>query len=164
MKFFKPEVVSLWNHSNPLGSDKTKEDVEWDASQDAYEAHFTQIADELPRSVRYFTECVLFNELVISLPKPSGYLRGENYTVVTANNTDKQMHILTYVLEQPPAITVHEGPGFDPPASDGVWLYDEFSVTEDGLFRHNVLFSNGSELEIRFKSLHWHQAAIELQG
>ncbi len=165
MRFFKPDMVNQWNKLDLTGENKAKHDREWDEAQDAYDAHFLRVADDLPRSVRHLNEdCVLFNEAVVSLPRATGFKTGDVYAVVTSSDKDSQLHVLTYTLESPPTIVQHEGDGFDPPALDGVWLYDEFLITEDGHYQHNVLFSNGAELEVKFKTLHWYQADIELQG
>lgn len=168
MKYFTAEIVN----NDVRGANKEVSDREWEDAQDEYDRHYARLADSLPASVRRFNEvAVLHNESVVSLPHATdvegrvvGYQRDSEYTVVTAHRADQLLHILTYVLEKPPTVRLHEGVGFDPPESGGVWLYDEFDVDDAGLYVHRVLFSNGVELTLTFKTMNWYECAIQEEG
>lgn len=160
MKYYTPEMVNRWN-ADKLGLREVEFGEEWDKAQTDYEASFAQLKD-LPLSVQKLHDsAVLYGERLISLPKPEGYQRGEDYAVVTGESRDGVNHILVYTLEKPPLVTAHEGVGFDPATTPGVWLYDEFGVDGDGNFTHNVIFTNGIELEVVFKSMHWIEALTQ---
>jgi hypothetical protein len=172
VKFYTPEMVNLWNSANPLDEQAhDKFNQEWEDAQDACERHTLDIAEKFPLSVRKFFDCVLHNEAVISLPRALdydgrvvGYAPGDGYTVVTASGLDGLLHVLTYNLELAPRVVYHEGIGFDPADNAAVWLYDEFHLDDAGRFQHNVLFSNGMELIVTFKCMHWHECVMQEEG
>ena len=168
MLYYTPDLVNRWQSDYGEAS-KEVYDQEWDDTQDAYERHFT--TTEFPLSVRKFFNLVLHDELVMSLPKATdvdnnviGYFPNDDYIMVLSNDRDDCVHILTYTLEKPPTIKHHSGHGFDSIESDPVWLYDEFDLDDAGLFRHSVLFSNGMELNVTFKSMHWLECNVINKG
>jgi hypothetical protein len=171
MKFYTAEMVNRWN-SDTLGANKELHDREWDAAQDQYDRHYARIADSLPASVRNFNEtAVLHDETALSLPRELdvegrviGYKRDSEYTIVTLSRADRILHVLSYLLEKPPVVRVHDGQGFDPPDSSSIWLYDEFDVDDAGLFVHRVLFSNGVEMTFTFSNFYWYEAEVREEG
>jgi hypothetical protein len=171
MKFYTAEMVNRWN-GDVLGTNKEVYDREWDETQDQYERHYARLADSFPASVRRFNEiAVLHNESIVALPRTSdaegrvvGYQRDADYTVVTVSRVDQMVHVLTYLLEKPPTVRIHDSGGFDPPENAAVWLYDEFDVDDAGLFIHRILFSNGVELTVTFKTLNWYECSINEEG
>jgi hypothetical protein len=163
MKYYTPEMVNRWN-GDKLGLRQAEFDAEWDKAQTEYEEHFAKLKD-LPLSVQKLHDgAVLYGERLISLPKPEGYQRGEDFVIVTGDERDGVNHILVYTVEKPPVVRVHEGVGFDPATTPGVWLYDEFGVDADGAFTHNTIFTNGIEVEVTFKSMHWIEAVTQESG
>lgn len=167
MKFYTAEMVNRWN-GDILGANKEVYDREWEEAQDSYDRHYAKIADNLPVSARKFCEAVLHNEAVVALPRSVdqegrilGYIRGDDYTVVTVSQRDKTLHVVTYSLEKPPLAKVNDGNGFDPPENSAVWLYDELGVDDAGMFTHNILFSNGVEITVTFKTIHWYEALVQ---
>lgn len=160
MKYYTPDMVNRWN-ADKLGLHQAEFDEEWDNAQTAYEEAFSKLKD-IPLSVQKLHDgAVLYGERAISIPKPDGYHRGEEYVLVTGDEKDGVNHILVYTVEKTPLLTVHEGVGFDPATTPGIWLYDEFGLDAEGNFTHNVIFTNGIELEVTFKSLHWIEALTQ---
>lgn len=162
MKFYSAEMVNRWNGDH-TGANQEQYDQEWVVAQDGYDLHYVKLADNLPASVRKFSELVLFNEAVVSLPLTSSR-RGDEFTLVVGNAADKMLHVVSYTLEEPLEVKTNQGIGFDPPENAAVWLYDEFDVNDAGLFQHNILFSNGQELTITFKAMHWRECLVQQEA
>ncbi len=170
MKFFTAEIVNRWNSELVPDEQWEQEDQEWRENLEAYGKHIKRISDRLPDSVLKFVDLVLHDEDVVAMPRAVdfdgrvvGYKHGDDYSVVTHNPSDRMLHVMTYVIEKPPTIRIHEGSGFT--ASDlAVWLYDELDIDEAGLFTHSVLFSNGIELTVMFSAMHWQECQIQKEG
>lgn len=171
MKYFTADLVNKWNVLDMTGQNDTRENDEWDNICETYEAYAAELYDRMPLSVRKFGEVVLHEEAVLSMPlkpledgKLAGYQPGDTYTVVTTLEAEDLLHAITYTLEEAPRVIFHEGNGFDPVENVAVWLYDEFGIDEHGKFTHHVLFSNGVELCIVFRDMHWRECSVTTGG
>ena len=179
MKFYTAEMINAWNQNDAGQDNEMLYRKLWEDAQDGYESHYRRLTDNLPVSVKKFSDAVLHNESVVSLPRmlrhesgcpePSeglveGFDGGDEYTIVVAELRERMLHVVTYTLEMPPAVKLHSGPGFDPPENVAVWLYDEFDVDDMGRFTHNILFSNGVEIILKFKMMHWYECQMQVEG
>jgi len=179
MKFYTADMVNCWNQNDSAEDNEMLYRRLWDEAQDGYERQYRRLVDSFPLSVRKFSDAVLHNESVVSLPRMlrhdsghpepteglvEGFRGGDDYTIVVAESKERMLHVVTYTLEMSPVVKLHSGAGFDPPENVAVWLYDEFDVDEMGRFTHNILFSNGVEMVLKFKTMHWHECLMQVEG
>jgi hypothetical protein len=163
MKFYTAEMVNRWNE-DVQGTNKDVYDREWEEAQDAYDKHIQSITDDLSYSVRKFTDAVLHDETLISVPKVNNFGAGDEFTVVTVSKRDGLLHVVTWVLDEIPKLKFNDGKGFDLKDRMGVWLYDEVGINGEGKYTHNVLFSNGMELAVVFRDMHWYECLVQEEG
>ena len=139
----------------------------WDKSLAAYEKRLAEIRADLPESVRQFLEVGLLHDADFECWNASCLERAfprRLQFVVRQNNwgPDKYLYVLRYKLVPPDPFAeeyqpqtkwaLHKLPGFvnpEPPYNPQ-WMYDEFDVVAPGVYEHNVLMSDGVELNIRF--------------
>ena len=128
MKFFTQGRLDALQASSDEEVDLAIED--WNQQIEAYDEHFKMIQDELPQSVRTFSEYSFHDAVVRNLAQP-------------------EERRITLELEVWPGkvsyrISFLEVKDFSlpDPIVDCWWLYEEVSLHDTGQFRLDILFTN----------------------
>ncbi len=132
----------------------------WDAALEAYEKRLVDLQFIMPPAVwQFMTRMNLHDAFSLS----SGFSPNGDKYMLTVRQTDSQsdryLAILIYDLVDVEG-QKHTGPGFHSPHNQTYWLYDEFDMVKEGVFLHEVLFSDGTQLNISFKDFHFIQAPM----
>jgi hypothetical protein len=149
MKYFTPELMLRFGSDDEVVALAASE--EWDRRQAIYRDHLKQLGPTLPRSVRgLLKRFYLHDAKVFTIALDDRSTLVVNLLLDGENNGGLQ---LTYRLVAPP--TIHRHPEIAEPCTPPQWLYDEIDAAENepGVFTHNILLTNGSELELRFRNL-----------
>jgi hypothetical protein len=145
-------------------------DEEWEANLALYDKRLEEIKPRLPESVRKFLDLMCLHDAdwvasssmsVGKAPLMPELAAGDTLILAIVQRDwgdDKYACNLGYRVESV-SVRDNEGPGFNP-AGPVIWLYDEFDIDDEGKYVHNVLFSSGLELEIKFQEMHWFKAPI----
>jgi hypothetical protein len=149
MKYFTPDLYLAFNSDDPKVADRA--DKKWEQAIAKYREHLTAIAEKLPLEARRFAEQVDLHdaEILNMVNFPSWLLRKPGTDSIVSILLEKLDAFvqLTYWLASPLTAT--------PPRNDACfsperrhWLYDEMDL--DSPFVHQILFSDGSMLELPF--------------
>lgn len=154
MKYFTPTLVN-----EMFTDDAAAVDERFGVACDSYDDHLANIEDRLPPAAR---------NLAIRLGLYGGrvlfHAQGLDAYHFAVRLADEQMGELLCVLEydlegRAPKVIYNDGPGFVEGQVN--WLYDEWDITDGGSFVHRVLFTDGTEIELTFKTLAVTWAKIE---
>lgn len=78
------------------------------------------------------------------------------YILLELDQPEPESLLLIYKLVKNPVILDH--PNLQEPGTPLQWQYDEISIEKSGpspVFRHDILFTGGRELRIRFHAFDW---------
>lgn len=144
MQYFTPErFARLQDISSDANIVANLDD--WEAAIKAYDAALNELMPELPESVqRFFQDKHLHDAKVLSISKTSKRLFIDLKECLPPH---KQLR-LAYTLAAPPQTVEGLFPEFA--SEDDLWLHDEFSRVNPGVFQHSILLSSGRELRIQF--------------
>jgi hypothetical protein len=164
VKYFTPErLVQLQDRANRETFLAALED--WESALQAYQEHLGRIREILPLALRRLLRSASFHDAeVIDVwpPKPKG--QPGRFTIILQPESDPARRIvLRYSLEDSPRINKTALPEIAR-SRPMAWLYDELDVeppvgeehsvgTEGRIFTHDILFSNGWEVGLRFRKV-----------
>lgn len=148
MKYFTPELYLLGqadDEETAVAADRL-----WEEANARYEQRLAEISQDLPENVRAFNELLLHDAQVVSLSR-----RGEQFVMVLHKDIPpRDLVTITYTLVGEPVVNQKALPGERGPVME--FLYDELDAIEEGgqeIFTHSMLFSNGWEVQLRFRDL-----------
>jgi hypothetical protein len=155
MRFFTPELYRRFNA--PEGLEETHE--AWEKALKDYEQHLRAIRPHMPQSVKQLSKLCLHDAEVLAVLAPF-----EN----TATVLLKQENTLYCLLYRLVGQVREHGSADDWPYSKQRkhWLYDELDAEPAGRkeYRHRILFSDGSVLELPFASVSIHRIPMDANG
>lgn len=149
MKYFTPELYARLQDADPQRMDAA--DQRWEDALASYQRHVQSIGPRLPPSAREFLDrarlhdaevlwmgqALPFFGVLLRLDSPSTETVGLSYFVV--RDVSFQRDVLPREFC----------------SSRMQWMYDEFDLgTEERCFRHAVLFSDGSQLDLEAREVH----------
>lgn len=149
MKYFTPDLHVRLQDADPARMDAA--DAEWERALTDYQRRLRTIRPQLPAAARGFLDharlhdaevlwmgqALPFFGMLLRLDAPEGKTIGLNYFLARDACFRRQV--------VPPE---HCG-------SRMQWMYDEIDLGErERCFRHSVLFSDGSELELEAREVH----------
>lgn len=156
MNYFKAEMV---NEMFSDGIDQEAVDLRWQEVCDQYDDHLAKIEERLPQAARNLASKVGLHggRVLHHAPADGGY----DFTVrLSDQDMGELLCVLEYELESYGwCQTLHEGDGFV--VGEARWLYDEWDITDDGVFVHRILLTTGLEVELTFKTMAATWAKIE---
>jgi len=158
MKYFTPErLVRLQDHSDEKQFLVALDDWEntlkdYQQQLSAIQQHMRAIGPRIPAFLRFFRTVSLHDARVLDM-----YCGGRSRFRITLHPEfqPERLVILTYSLTQPPQIERNVLP--ERIRSEPItWLYDELALDdrtgkEKLMFRHAILLSDGSEVQLRFR-------------
>jgi hypothetical protein len=143
------ELVNVMNQPEGLTPEF---DALWDATLQKLEQHQEEILEKCSLPIKKFIkEINLFNCPIHS--RSINFFTDE-YPLVVGQPQEK-VYSLSYEVIDRPKIIYHDGAGFDK-NEKACWLYDEFHRVENH-YIHNVLFSDGMEMQIPFVFFYFRQ-------
>jgi hypothetical protein len=159
MKYMQAHLVNFMNDDT---KDQEKVAEEWGKGCDAYQNHLLTILDRLPEAPKAFIQSYSLHNADfvgkrVSSDKVVLYFR--DIHIQEEDDVFQHYCVLEYDIEQPVLEEKHWGPGFH--EENVIWLYDEFDIDDLGRFVHNILLSDGLEMQITFKKMTWLRARIE---
>ncbi len=147
MKYMTPELLARYQSANDEAALAAYD--EWQAAGERYRAELDVIRDKLPPAA-----LLLVDRFCLHDARVVGVGVGANALafILVLDGEGGGLH-LEYDLVQPVALTPHPEIAEDCPLE---WLYDEFALGGEeggGAFVHSILFTNGSELRLVFRSM-----------
>jgi len=149
MKYFTPELHVRLQDADADRMDAA--DAEWEQALAAYQCHLTAVKPNLPPAAREFLDrtrlhdaevlwmgqALPFFGVLLRLDPPSTATLGLSYFLVNDVSFKRQVVPTEFC------------------GSRMQWMYDEMDLGQhEGCFRHSVLFSDGSELELEAREIH----------
>ncbi len=150
MKLFTSELYVRGQSQDDANRDEV--DRLWEDANRQYEQRLQQIRPQLPTHIQSFLDELLLHDAdVWSLARHGDQL----IMVLRKDIPPRDVVILTYTLVAEPAINTAAIP---PEHCSRVmqFLYDEFDLVEDDgkkLYVQSILFSNGWEVQIKFRDV-----------
>ena len=158
MKYFTPErYLRLGNLEDKQAFLAAQED--WEQAVTKYATHLRRIQEQLPAGLRRLVDSVYLHDARVL----GVWLGRVRLTISLQPESDpSRLVVLTYSLLEPPAVNKNALPPGS--CSEPVaWLYDELelrtaprekgrhSVQDAPVFAHDILLSNGWEIQLRFR-------------
>jgi hypothetical protein len=150
MKYFTPEHYSRGN--SPNAEDLHGIEDEWERAIRRYNRRWRKIKSAFPEGVRRFEQqhVCLHDAAVLSIGR-------EDDTCVWLLETEPpacKPVVLTFTLEDEPAIQPHTGRGFHT-GKPVRWLYEEWDLDRRQRPIFEVLLSNGWVVKLVFRDFHY---------
>jgi hypothetical protein len=149
MKYFTPDLILQFGSNDDAIANAAS--AEWDRLQEVYLRHLKKIGPKLPRSMRSLLKrYYLHDARVCTMAIDEGSTLAITLRLDGEGNGWLQ---LTYRLAEGP--TIHPHPEVAEREAPMEWLYDEVGLVKGkpSTFQHNILFTNGRELEVRFHNV-----------
>lgn len=143
MKFFTPELyVRL---QQPSGSDMDAADAEWAQAESKYERHLASTRDKLPDSAQKLLNAPRLHDAEVLWMGQAGPFFA---VLLRLDPPQHNTMLLSYRAVGKPQFDNNVVPAeFSQPMMQ--WMYDELDLgSQADCFRHSILFSNGSQLEL----------------
>lgn len=161
MKFFTPELLGRFNSTDDAVADRA--DDEWEAAVKAYHQHLDHLCDRMPDAVRKLSRLCLHDAEVLEErehPNPL-FPCGLLYDTITLilKQGDETLQFSYELGGSVRSYPSGEEEGFSTAGARRIWLYDELDISPEPSnghptnFLHRVLFSDGTILEIPFRSI-----------
>lgn len=161
MRFFTPRLFADLNSENEDVADRAEE--KWEAARNEYQRYFQTIEKKLPASLVRFSKTAALHD---------GRIQERIWTLFETNDQGEQSRALLSVkheradynlvyldLAEPTRLTHPvESPVFRD--DNVIWLYDEVGWIKKGVYSHEILFSNGNVLLVKFKGFKYTEAPI----
>lgn len=146
MNYFTPELFIAFN--SPDSKTSRAASRQWDKAVVAYDKHLRSIRRKLPRPVRRLSSLYLHDSEFLEFEEVSPNGRGAVAHLVVRQHGE--IIFLSYFLLDKPSIAapMHDEV-FSPQAVQ--WLYDELECHGPGDFGHEILFSDGRVIRLRFE-------------
>jgi hypothetical protein len=156
MKYFTPELYQQCQSPDDDVQDAVH--VLWEETLERYEQHLHKIEPDLPEHMRYFlNELLLHDAAVWTVAR-----EGDRFIMVMRRDfPPRDVVILTYTLAGEPVINTAALPDRER-TRPMEFMYDELDLThEDGqkIYMQSILFSNGWEIQLRFRDVQVVRAA-----
>jgi hypothetical protein len=149
MKYFTPErYIRLQDVSDERSTRAAIDD--WEIATLQYSLHLQTILGDLPKTIRSFAQSGSLHdaEVLAMWQKQPTRLK----IVVQPEIDPAHVLVLGYALAEAPRVNPAALP--EPfRTAPPTWLYDEIGIAKQGkkpIFTHNILLSNGWEMELRF--------------
>lgn len=150
MKHFTPQLYVEFNSNDAAIADWA--DAQWEQAISDYRSHLQQIRGKLHGDVRELAENICLHDATYLGYTKTPVPKSAGETAMVALQQNDKVVLLFYVLTDEPSLSqAHPGAVFR--HDDVRWLYDELDVADNGVFTHEILFSNGRILSIRFVAL-----------
>jgi hypothetical protein len=125
---------------------------QWEEALAAYRAHLDSILGRLPRDMkRLVNKVYLHDARILSI-----HQEGDRFVITLQPESDpERLVVLSYMTIGEPKIR-QDGLFEDQRSEPIAWLYDELDLDRaEGkpTFRHNILLSNGWEIEVHFRTV-----------
>jgi hypothetical protein len=151
MTYFTPELYIRGQATDPQTAGEV--DRLWEEALAEYERRLAEVRLDMPGHLRAFTELLLHDARVESISRRDGEL----VMVLRKDSPPQDLVTVTYTLGGEPFIDREALP---PEHRSNVmdFLYDELDVIEENgqkVFTQSILFSNGWEVQLRFRDLHF---------
>jgi hypothetical protein len=149
MRYFTPEQLARLGSDDPAVVRAAE--AEWDRRLEQYEQELRQIEPDLPEHVRRFNDLLLHDARVYSLARQGDQL----ILVLRKDIPPRDLVIVTYDLAGEPVIDTEALPA-DARSAVMDFDYDEFGLVREGdqvLYTQSILFSNGWEVQLRFRDV-----------
>ncbi len=148
MKYFTPELYMMGQAED----DETANEADrlWDEALERYERRLEEIRPELPEHVRAFNELLLHDAVVESMYR----VRDKLVFVALKDIPPRDLVTMTYTLAAEPVINKEALAGEGCEVME--FMYDELDVMEENgqkVFTQSILFSNGWEVQLRFRDV-----------
>jgi hypothetical protein len=155
MRFLTPELFVDLNSSDEdvVGAAEDK----WETGRKRYRKYFRSHESDLPKSLVRLCKTVALHDARIGYPdEPVWILRetsdkGSRSAAVVSIKHQHADFDLFYLDPIGPTRLTHPIDSLSFYGENVVWLYDEVSLIRKGVYAHEILFSNGSVLMIKFK-------------
>ena len=147
MKYFTP---SLYGRMQAIVEDEVEAaHAEWERAVDRYERRLSKIRPTLPKPLRYLLEDLYLHDAnVLSLAR-----NGDKFVIVLELEVPpKNLVVITYTLAGKPVIDFAALPP-EHCTTHPLWMYDEVNVSQKRLYSHEILFSNGWHVRLRFRAV-----------
>ena len=147
MKYFTPKLYAALQDSDDHAMDAA--DAAWQKAVDRYERRLCKIRPTLPRSLRCLLDDLYLHDAnVLSVAR-----NGDKFVIVLELEVPpKDLVVVTYTLAGTPDIDFAALPP-EHCTTHPLWMYDEVDVTPKKLYSHEILFSNGWHMRLRFRAV-----------
>lgn len=143
MKYFSPDIYARLQSTDPAAMDAA--DAAWQRAEEEYERRLMSIRPKLPQSaLKILDETRLHDAEVLWMGRAAPVFA----ILLRLDTPSRATLLLNYFIAQPVQFQADMLP---PNVSSPVmqWMYDEIDLgSQPGRFKHSILFSNGSQLEI----------------
>jgi hypothetical protein len=147
VKYFTPELFVESNSEDKKVAKQASR--RWDRAVDDYARYLKSINRRLPAKVRQLARLNLHDATLENLSFDRS--PDQELAQLTLRQRDRAAGLLYFLIEPPTMTQAIDRFPFCP--SPIYWLYDEVSIDGPGDFSHEILFSDGRELHLRFKYL-----------
>lgn len=149
MKFFTFDLIDRYGSEDDAIADAA--DAEWEEQVDAYDQHLKHIEPSLTDSLLIYNGLLLHDALVESINRHGNRL----VMVLQKDIPPRDLVTVTYLLTNEPIIRTD---ALSPPHRTEYmgFMYDELDVIEENgqkVFTQSILFSNGWEVQLRFRDV-----------
>ena len=155
MRFFTPELFVELNSDNDDVVDQAER--KWDVARTRYQKYLTGIEKKLPNSLLQFCKTMHLHDSRVR------YEHNPVWTICHTDNTGQHVRAVLTVTRKAAEFTLSyldlveptswhrpvDSPVFH--CNHVVWLYDEVSQVKKNVYSHDILFSDGNVLTVRFK-------------
>jgi hypothetical protein len=149
MKYFTSDLLERLGSLDHAIADAAHD--EWEEAVNRHAANLQLIRSELPASVGYLWDNFYLHDAeVLNMAR-----RGQTFIIVLRLGTPpRDLLILSYELTEEPIINTAALPA-QQCSNPIAWMYDEIDLIQDErkMCVHSILFSNGWEVQLRFRDL-----------
>jgi hypothetical protein len=124
--------------------------ADWEHAVDRYERRLRRIRPKLPKSLRYLLDNLYLHDAdVLSIAH-----NGDTFVIVLQSEVlPKDLVVVTYKLAGKPVLDFAALPR-EHCTTHIQWMYDEVDVVSPKkLYSHEILFSNGWHVRLRFRAV-----------
>lgn len=148
MKYFTPAMVVRMQSLAEQEIEKAH--AAWEHAVDRYEQRLHKIRPKLPKPLRYLLDSLYLHDAdVLSVAH-----NGERFVIVLQMEVaPKELVVVTYTLAGKPVVNFAALPRKHC-TGNVQWMYDEVDIVPRGkLYSHEILFSNGWHVRLRFRDV-----------
>ena len=161
MRFFTPRLFIDLNSEDEDVVGRAEE--KWEAARREYQEYFKSIDKKLPASLARFSKMVALHDGQIQERIGTAEEfdnQGEHSRAIVAVKHERAEYSLVYLNLTEPTRLTHpvDSPVFR--HDNVIWLYDEVGCVKKGVFSHEILFSNGNVLLVKFRSFRYTERPI----
>jgi len=150
LKYFTPRLLAQFGSSNNRRAAAASR--AWEQAHAKYLRHFASVKPTLPLKLRsLLKQYYLHDAAVLSLVSEKSL-----FICIELDRPEDESLMLIYKLTEEPEIQNHAV--LEEPGAPLQWQYDEISIEKKAgsmVFCHDILFTSGRELKIRFHGFDW---------